>query len=178
MGLTVSVLLSADNIPNRQFDVRSRCQLRRYSEHRGIEILTGVNATSLTRDDTERLAGRRLHADQPVDIYAAGDVAEHDGSTSCVGVVAADQGEIAAFNALGGRRRYGGHMRSTLLKGRGIDLLAVGQINSDGKSMCAIVSEHPERFKYRKLILASGCLLGAILIGYPAAEGSFGFQPG
>jgi len=126
----------------------------------------------------ERLAGRRLLADQPVDIYAAGDVAEHDGSTSCVGVVAADQGEIAAFNALGGRRRYGGHMRSTLLKGRGIDLLAVGQINSDGKSMCAIVSEHPERFKYRKLILASGCLLGAILIGYPDEEGSSGFQPG
>lgn len=102
-------------ILNRQFDVRSRCQLRRYSEHRGIEILTGVNATSLTRDDTERLAGRRLLADQPVDIYAAGDVAEHDGSTSCVGVVAAEQGEIAAFNALGGRRRCGRHMRSTLL---------------------------------------------------------------
>lgn len=207
VGLSVSVLLTADSILNRQFDVRSRSLLQRYTEHQGIEILAGVNATSLVCDDMDRVRAVRLndgtelttdiflacmdaHPDvslakaagiatrhgllvddymqtSQLDVYAAGDVAEHDGSTSCLGAIAVEQGEIAAFNALGGRRRYSGHMRSTLLKAPGIDLLSVGQINADGKGMCAIVSDHSERFKYRKLILASGCLLGAILIGYP-----------
>jgi nitrite reductase (NADH) large subunit len=74
MGLTVSVLLSADNIPNRQFDVRSRCQLRRYSEHRGIEILTGVNATSLIRDDLDRVRAVRLSNGNELkaDLFLAG----------------------------------------------------------------------------------------------------------
>ena len=207
MGLMVSVLLTADSTLNHQFDARSRSLLQRYTEHQGIEILAGVNATSLICDDMNRLRAVRLSDSNElatdvflrcvearpdvslartagiatrygllvddymqtsqVEIYAAGGVAEHDGSTSCIGALAAEQGIIAAFNALGGRRRYSGHMRSTLLKVPGIDLLSVGQINADGKGMCAIVSEHPERFKYRKLILASGCLLGAILIGYP-----------
>ena len=207
MGLTVSVLLTADGILNRQFDARSRSLLQRYMELQGIEILSGVSARPLICDDMNRVRavrlsdGSELETDvflecidaQPdvslakvagiatrygllvddymqtsqADIYAAGDVAEHDGSTSSVRALAVVQGEIAACNALGGRRRYSGHMRSTLFKAREIDLLSVGQINADGEGMCAIVSEHPERFKYRKLILASGCLLGAILIGYP-----------
>ena len=207
MGLSVSVLLTADGFLNRQFDARSRSLLQRYTEHQGIEILAGVNAASLVCDNMDRVCAVRLNdgsklatdaflacvdarpdvrlakaagiatrhgllvddymQTSQVDIYAAGDVAEHDGSTTCVGALAVEQGEIAACNALGGHRRYNGHMRSTLLKAPGIDLLSVGEINADGKGMCAIVSEHSERFKYRKLILASGCLLGAILIGYP-----------
>lgn len=101
------------------------------------------------------------------DVYAAGDVAEHDGVTSCLAPYADEQGKIAAINALGGQHPYGGHMPSTLLQASGIDLLSVGQFNADGKGMYAIVSEQPGHFKYRKLILASGHLLGAILIGYP-----------
>lgn len=47
-------------ILNRQFDVRSRCLLQRYSEQQGIEILTGVNATSPIRDDLDRVRAVRL----------------------------------------------------------------------------------------------------------------------
>jgi len=111
-----------------------------------------------------------MQTSQP-DIYAAGDVAEHDGIAFGLWPVAAEQGEIAAVNALGGKRLYGGHMPSTRLKVTGIDLLSIGQFNAEGDGVYHIVDEQPESFKYRKLVFASGRLLGAILIGYPDEAG-------
>ena len=106
-----------------------------------------------------------------VDVYAAGDVAEHDGIAFGLWPVAAEQGEVAAINALGGKRLYGGHMPSTLLKVTGIDLLSIGQFNAEGEGVYNIVDEQAESFKYRKLVFAAGRLLGAILIGYPDEAG-------
>jgi len=62
------------NILNRQFDVRSRCLLQRYSEQQGIEILTGVNATSLIRDDLDRVRAVRLSNGNELkaDLFLAG----------------------------------------------------------------------------------------------------------
>ena len=61
-------------ILNRQFDVRSRCLLQRYSEQQGIEILTGVNATSLIRDDLDRVRAVRLSNGNELkaDLFLAG----------------------------------------------------------------------------------------------------------
>ena len=101
------------------------------------------------------------------DIYAAGDVAEHDGVTFCRQPFAVEQGEIAAFNALGGKQLYRGHIPSTLLNLTGIDLLSIGQIDTNSNGVYSIVDEQPGCFKYRKLIFTAGHLLGAILIGYP-----------
>jgi len=105
------------------------------------------------------------------DIYAAGDVAEHDGVTFCRQPFAVEQGKIAAFNALGGKRPYRGHIPSTLLKLTGIDLLSIGQIDTNSNGVYSIVDEQPGNFKYRKLIFTAGHLLGAILIGYPDDTG-------
>jgi nitrite reductase (NADH) large subunit len=100
-------------------------------------------------------------------VYAAGDVAEHDGIGHGLWPVAVEQGEVAAINALGGQREYAGYVPSTMLKVTGIDLLSAGSISARGEGEREIVDEQPEVFKYRKLVIASGRLVGAILIGYP-----------
>lgn len=101
------------------------------------------------------------------DIYAAGDTAEHDGITLCPASLAVEQGEIAACNALGGKRRYRGQMRGTSLQSTGIDLLSIGQIDANSNGVYSIIDEQPGSFKYRKLVFTARCLLGAILIGHP-----------
>ena len=100
-------------------------------------------------------------------VFAAGDVAEHAGLAFGLWPVAAEQGEIAAINALGGKREYSGHIPSTLLKVSGIDLMSAGKITAQNDGEYEIVDAQPEHFRYRKLVLASGRLVGAVLIGYP-----------
>ena len=53
-------------------------------------------------------------------IYAAGDAAEFEGESFGLWSVAAEQGETAALNALGGTRVYRGHVPVTALKVSGI----------------------------------------------------------
>jgi NAD(P)H-nitrite reductase large subunit len=100
------------------------------------------------------------------DVYAAGDVAEHEGIAFGLWPVAVEQGEVAATNALGGHREYRGYVPATMLKVSGVDLLSVGNINA-GPGETEIVDAQPECFQYRKLVLSSDRLVGAILFGYP-----------
>jgi len=200
MGLKVIVLSNADQILNRQLDVRGSRLLQAYLGSEGIEILTGVEAAALISDENGRISGVQLKDGQELaadiflactgvrpnvelahaagiatrrgilvddrmqtnlpEVYAAGDVAEHEGIAFGLWPVAAEQGEIAAINALGGNRLYGGHTPSTLLKVSGIDLLSIGQVNADGQGVYNIVDEQPECFKYRKLVFSAGRLKG------------------
>lgn len=104
-------------------------------------------------------------------VYAAGDVAEHEGVAFGLWPVAVEQGEVAAVNALGGQRKYSGYVPSTMLKVSGIDLLSTGIFGARDQNDCEVVEEQPGSFKYRKLVLESGRLVGAILIGYPDQAG-------
>lgn len=104
-------------------------------------------------------------------VYAAGDVAEHEGVAFGLWPVAVEQGEVAATNALGGERQYVGYVPSTMLKVSGVDLLSTGTFSARAEDEWEVVDEQPERFKYRKLVIASGRLVGAILLGYPELAG-------
>jgi len=111
-----------------------------------------------------------MQASQP-EIYAAGEVAEHNGITRCHPSFAAEQGEVAACNALGDKRHYHGRIPEISLRLTGIDLLSIGQIDANSNGVYSIVDEQAESFRYRKLIFTAGQLLGAILIGYPDDAG-------
>jgi nitrite reductase (NADH) large subunit len=100
-------------------------------------------------------------------VYAAGDCAEFAGEIPGLWPVAVEQGEIAAVNALGARREYRGTVPATMLKVPGADLISIGRIAATGPGERELIQEHREDLKYRKLVLAQGRLVGAILMGYP-----------
>jgi NADPH-dependent 2,4-dienoyl-CoA reductase/sulfur reductase-like enzyme/ferredoxin len=100
------------------------------------------------------------------DVYAAGDVAEHDGMTLGLWPIAAKQGEVAAVNALGGSASLTAEVPATILKGVGLDLFSVGRLATEPGDQI-IVDEDPDPAapSYRKLTVSSGRAAGAIVLG-------------
>ncbi len=99
-------------------------------------------------------------------IYAVGDVAEFAGQVYGLWPVAVDQAQVAAINAVGGDKNYVEKPPSTMLKVAGVDLMSIGRIEPESAFDEVITLEEPESFHYRKLILADGKIVGAILLGY------------
>jgi NAD(P)H-nitrite reductase large subunit len=98
-------------------------------------------------------------------IYAAGDVAEHDGRVLGLWPIAAKQGEVAALNALGGDERLSAEIPATILKGVGLELSSIGRVEPEtGDEL--IVVEDARRSSYRRLILSNGVVVGALIIGH------------
>ena len=61
-------------------------------------------------------------------VFAAGDVAEHGGLVLGLWPIAAKQGEVAAVNALGGDQSLKSDVPACILKGAGIELSSIGQV--------------------------------------------------
>ncbi len=101
------------------------------------------------------------------DVYAAGDVAEHDGNVFGLWPIAAEQAQVAAVNALGGERSLVAETPATILKGVGLELFSVGKVRP-GRADETIVVEGPE--SYRRLLLSQGRAVGATVLGHHPAE--------
>ncbi len=97
-------------------------------------------------------------------VFAAGDVAEHDGRVLGLWPIAAKQGEVAALNALGGDERLTAEVPATILKGVGVDLFSIGQFAPKAGDE-AVVDEDPSAPSYRKLVISQGRAVGAIVLG-------------
>lgn len=100
-------------------------------------------------------------------VFAAGDVAEHDGQVWGLWPTAVEQGRVAAVNALGGDEPFVPVAPLTMLKVSGVDLTSVGAIEPEEGDE-EIVDEDPAESRYRKLVVRDGRLVGAILLGYGA----------
>lgn len=102
-------------------------------------------------------------------IFAAGDVAEFDGKVFGLWSVAVSQAEVAAANAVSKTPTevYSEIVPVTMLKVVGIELTSIGQINAASNQEEEIVLEDLDNHRYRKLIVAHGKIIGAILLGYP-----------
>ncbi|MEZ4725988.1 MAG: FAD-dependent oxidoreductase [Caldilineaceae bacterium] len=105
-------------------------------------------------------------------IFAAGDVAEFNGQTPGLWPVAVSQAETAAANAVApagaNPATYTEVVPVTMLKVVGVDLTSIGRIEANGSNETEIVFAEPAENRYRKLVLADGKLVGAILLGYPS----------
>src|SRR4051812_22053504 len=97
-------------------------------------------------------------------IFAAGDVAEWGGELPGLWPTAVAQAEVAAENAAGGEGTYEGIVPVTILKVVGIELASIGRIHAEPGDE-AIVHEDAAGGRYRKLLIANGKLVGAILLG-------------
>ncbi|MFG1793136.1 FAD-dependent oxidoreductase [Nocardia sp. NPDC049149] len=100
-------------------------------------------------------------------VYAAGDVAEHRGQVPGLWAIAAAQAEIAAENALGGDRSLVETMPTTILKGAGLELFAIGKVEPEFLDEVIII-DRPH--SYRRLILSQGRAVGATVLGHHPAD--------
>ena len=98
-------------------------------------------------------------------IFAAGDIAEHRGRIHGLWPTAVEQAEAAADNAVGGDRQYVGTSPVTVLKVVGVELTSIGRFEAaDGDEVVAL--EEADGQRYRKLVIADGKVVGAILLGF------------
>jgi nitrite reductase (NADH) large subunit len=98
------------------------------------------------------------------DIYAAGDLIEHRGRLYGIWSAAQEQGKVAGDAMAGREAKYEGTLPSNVLKVVGIDLVAAGDIDADGK-LGAIVHQDKVKKTYCKLVVQDNYLVGTILLG-------------
>jgi nitrite reductase (NADH) large subunit len=97
-------------------------------------------------------------------IFAAGDAIEHRGVVYGIWSAAEQQGEVAGTAMAGGSPAYSGTTFSNQLKVVGIDLLAAGDIDPDGK-LESFVEKDDQAGTYRKLVVKENHLVGVLLFG-------------
>lgn len=100
-----------------------------------------------------------------LDIFAAGDVCEYQHQLPGLWAVALEQAKVAAINAVGGQSSYAEAVPVTALKVAGADLTSMGQIEARSDIEVEIAQEAVGKYGYRKLIIAAGKLVGAIMLG-------------
>ncbi|MBU2539265.1 MAG: FAD-dependent oxidoreductase [Proteobacteria bacterium] len=96
------------------------------------------------------------------DIYAAGDVAEHQGVVSGIWPAAMQQGKVAGTNMAGGEAAYHGTTMSNILKVAGIDVAAAGNIDAEGRHESQVVSSGTT---YKKLVIENNRIIGCVMVG-------------
>lgn len=96
-------------------------------------------------------------------IYALGECAEHRGT--CYGLVepAYEQAKVLADHLAGGSAHYAGSVVATNLKVSGVGVFSAGDFLGTDRAEI-IVFNDPKRGTYKKLVIADGCLKGAVLV--------------
>ncbi len=97
-------------------------------------------------------------------VHAAGDLIEHRGRFYGIWPASMEQGRVAGANMAGQERTYAGTVPSNALKVVGVDLLAAGELDAEGKMESVVVKDEARKI-YRKLVLKDHCLVGAMLLG-------------
>lgn len=97
------------------------------------------------------------------DVYAVGDVAEHDGVRYGAWSPAMYMGKIAGMNAAGIPTEFGGIPRSHLLKVLGKPMLSIGVVKPVDGSYRAVEDDADNG--YRMFMFRDGRLVGCLLIG-------------
>ena len=98
------------------------------------------------------------------DIFALGECAEHRGI--CYGLVepAYEQAKALAQYLAGRKAVYPGSVVATNLKVSGVSVFSAGEFLGAGRSESVVLSDF-KRGTYKKLVIADGRLIGAVLVG-------------
>ena len=137
-----------------------------------VVVCTGVRANVDLARSAGLAVGRGITVDAHMrssdpHVYAAGDAAEFEGVSFGLWAVAVEQGEAAAINALGGERVYRGHVPVAALKVSGIDVRSAGAVHATQPGETEWTQQDAAQGVYRKLVVAQGQLVGAVLVGSP-----------
>ncbi len=98
------------------------------------------------------------------DVFALGECAEHRGT--CYGLVepAYEQARVLADHLAGRDALYSGSIVSTNLKVSGVSVFSAGDFLGESGADTLVFNDE-RRGTYKKLVVADGCLKGAVLVG-------------
>jgi nitrite reductase (NADH) large subunit len=116
----------------------------------GLEVKSGLVVNSHMQTSEEN-------------IFAAGDVTEHNGVLYGLWNAAQVQGKIAAQNAVGKNVPFEGIPRSAVLKVLGLDLFSIGEYMPEDDTCIQMEQEAPG--KYILFVFREGKMAGSIVIG-------------
>lgn len=105
----------------------------------------------------------RMQTSDPL-IYAAGDVAQHEGEMPGLWPVAVAQAEVAAANALGEERVYEPRPPVAVLKGVGLTVMSAGDVEGLAAERISRESTDDD-CRYWTLVVRDGVAAGAVVIG-------------
>lgn len=128
----------------------------------GVRCNTALARQAQLEVNNGILVDNSLRTSDP-DIFAVGDVAEHQGVIYGTWMPAQAQGAIAGLNATGGDGRFLGVPRSNNLKVLDVDLFSIGQITAEDGSYS--FHEIEEKGNYYLFVFQNNRLVGAILLG-------------
>ncbi len=132
----------------------------------GIQPNVDLARTAGLRVNRGVLVDETMRTNAP-DIFAAGDVCEFAQQVPGLWGVAVEQAKVAAINAVGGQTTYKEIVPMTILKVVGIDMTSIGRFEARSSSDIEIAIEDQDNHSYRKLVIADGKIVGAILLGRP-----------
>ncbi|MCE5256981.1 MAG: FAD-dependent oxidoreductase [Spirochaetaceae bacterium] len=95
-------------------------------------------------------------------IYAAGDVAQFNGTVYGLWPIAREQGKLAGLNAIGVETEYKGSVLSTKLKVTGIDVASVGAIDSGQGTEARTLTRDGN---FARLFIKDQKISGGIMVG-------------
>lgn len=129
--------------------IRSNLELAKES---GINVNRGVIVDDYLRTSIEN-------------IYAAGDIAEHNGRVYGIIPATTEQARIAAANMIDEETVYNGTVSMNSLKVVGIDLTSIGLVNPETEEYEEIRKIDADKCQYKKIVLKDGKVVGSIIIG-------------
>ena len=172
LGLGISVLLGATPVAVHEDDgVLALMLAEGEPVHADIVVVcTGIRPQVDLAVAAGLEVGRGIVVDEHLRtsdpaIYAAGDIAEHDGAIYGLWPVAVAQAEVAAANAVGDVRRYEPQPPVTILKGVGLAVQAIGDVEGRDGDVVAVREPSADEVRYSKVVSRDGVTVGAVLIG-------------
>ncbi|NOY14551.1 MAG: FAD-dependent oxidoreductase [Deltaproteobacteria bacterium] len=137
-------------------------------------ISTGVRPNSCLARQAELKVKRGLLVDDRMatsaaDIFAAGDITEHNGRLYGIWPASYAQGAVAGINAAGGSAEFTDLSMATRIKVVDVDLFSIGQLNLADASYRLI--EKCDGENYCGLVCRDNHLLGAALFGDTSLAG-------
>jgi len=163
LGVTVTEIVGEDKAQSVLLadDRRIECDMIIISA--GIRYNLDLPKTLSMTIDRGLVVNDRMETGVP-DIYAAGDVIQHNGLCYGIWPAAEQQGEVAGINMAGGFAEYHGTTVSNTLSVAGIDIFSAGDVDADSRKQ-SIVLSNEDRHIYRKLVIDGDVITGAILLG-------------
>ncbi|MBN1222641.1 MAG: NAD(P)/FAD-dependent oxidoreductase [Candidatus Aminicenantes bacterium] len=147
----------------------------RFKGDQTIDADMGIVAAG-SRPNLEIARGAGLETDKGIvvddylqtsdpDIFAAGDVVQHQGRVYGIIPASFEQARIAAANILGQKKQYKGTIPSNTLKVVGIFLTSIGLVNPEKGDCEEFRAAVEEEGIYKKIVIKNSVIVGAIWMG-------------
>ena len=135
-----------------------------------VVVAVGIRANAALARTAGLEVGRGIVVDDHLEtnaagVHAIGECAEHRGC--CYGLVepAYEQAQLLARRLAGERASYSGSVLATNLKVSGVNVFSAGDFLGATAEAEEIVLSDPAAGVYKKLVIAQGRLVGAVLFG-------------